>query len=87
MAVFPVQISVIDPIFSAAFSLFTNNFSFLRVSIEKAMAIWIDRGNPSGTATMMIEMAMVKYPIRVEAVVISNKSVEVKTTLTAKKIH
>lgn len=47
----------------------------------------MESGSPSGTATMMIAIAMVKYPTKVEAVVISSKSVEVKTSLNMKKIH
>lgn len=60
MAVLPVQISVIDPIFSIAIRSLTKRCSFLRVSTDHAIAIDKDSGRPSGTATIITAMAIVK---------------------------
>lgn len=43
-----------------ALNFLIKRLSFLSVSIEKAMAIEIDKGRPSGTATIIIAIEMVK---------------------------
>ena len=60
VAVLPVHISVTYPCYSIAANFLTNKLSDLRVSIEKAIAMEIERGRPSGTATTMMAIEMVK---------------------------
>ena len=61
VAVLPVQISVTYPIDSTAARFLTKRLSFFKVSIEKAIAIEIESGRPSGTATIITATAIVKY--------------------------
>lgn len=77
----PVHISVTDPIFSHASSFFTSNYSFLSVSTEKAIAIEIERGSPSGTATMITATAIVKLLSTLMRVSVSINSVLVNMIL------
>lgn len=84
----PVHISVTYPIPSMADNFLISKLSDFKVSIENAIAIEIESGRPSGTATIITATEIVKKSrILTKVSLERSEDYELNKSLITKKIH